>query len=470
MMNRIRSYAESVARSCYGRVGICALSVASAISMTMACQALTNHLGAVNQYFVAATGDDAGPGTKSEPWRTIHYAANMLSPGETLYVRGGIYRERVSVERSGTAKSPIRISAYPGETPVVDGDSYRLPEGAWGALFAVRGDYVSVLGFEVRYSNWMGVTVNGQHCTVSKFNSHHNKENGILITGDFSVVEDSVVWQNCYSNVDGRTTRDGWASGLSAARHPDHATLRRNTVFMNWGEGLSTYEATGTLIEQNIVYDNKTNIYVSDAKDVIVQRNLVFYSVDSAMSYGEHVGIMMGDEKYDPPSANITLINNLLYGNRENIYWWQGTLGGGMVNVLIANNTLANAYGEAGILVHRGPHQDVRILNNIVVQDNEQPVIALYSIGGIVLGNNLWSKSPQEQARAATDVVGDPLLARINFGTAEWFKLQPSSPAIGRGASLAEVTEDYSGAPRGSSPDIGGFEHTEAARIATPKK
>ena len=42
-----------------------------------------------------------------------------------------------------------------------------------------------------------------------------------------------------------------------------------------------------------------------------------------------------------------------------------------MVNVLIANNTLANAYGDPGIVIQSSPHRNEHFLNNIVVQDNE---------------------------------------------------------------------------------------------------
>ena len=47
-------------------------------------------------YFVdAARGDDAGPGTKEKPWRTVMHAFERLGPGDTLYLRGGVYFERL---------------------------------------------------------------------------------------------------------------------------------------------------------------------------------------------------------------------------------------------------------------------------------------------------------------------------------------------------------------------------------------
>jgi hypothetical protein len=74
-------------------------------------------------YFVAPDGVDAGKrGTKEAPWRTIAYALKHLKPGNTLYVRGGLYYERaLGVHLSGTADKPIVIQGYPGENVVIDG-------------------------------------------------------------------------------------------------------------------------------------------------------------------------------------------------------------------------------------------------------------------------------------------------------------------------------------------------------------
>ena len=89
----------------------------------------------------------------------------------------------------------------------------------------------------------------------------------------------------------------------------------------------------------------------------------------------------MGDEIYNPPSANITVINNISFGNHGNFWWWQGVQGGGMNNVLIANNIFMNGIGdpnrgEGGIIISQGDHQNVRFENNLVQQDGDLPVIA----------------------------------------------------------------------------------------------
>jgi parallel beta-helix repeat protein len=308
----------------------------------------------------------------------------------------------------------------------------------------------------------MGVVLSGHHNLASNMNVHHNRETGILVSGDYGIVENSRVWQNANRNeTNSPYSQGGWATGLSAARHPNYAILRGNTIYNNWGEGLSTFEANGTVMENNIVYDNwSANVYISDATNVALQRNLVYVTSNSIITSGSRVGIMMGDEQYNPPSSNITVINNLVYGARRNFYWWQGDQGGGMVNVLIANNTFVNSSYGSGVQIDRGSHQNVRFYNNIVQQDDTLPVAVIDSASGITFSHNLWSKKPSSNATGSGDIVGDSKLAKTgNITSPEWYQLQVTSPAINAAVRISEVVVDYFGKSRGETPDIGALEY-----------
>jgi hypothetical protein len=85
-------------------------------------------------YFVAPDGNDSNPGTKEAPFLTAQHAVKQLTPGDTLYLRGGVYHITQGLEiRYGTNQSyygteqyPIVVSAYPpdhatGNVPVIDG-------------------------------------------------------------------------------------------------------------------------------------------------------------------------------------------------------------------------------------------------------------------------------------------------------------------------------------------------------------
>ena len=73
-------------------------------------------------YFVAArNGDDAQPGTREKPWRTVQHGIRELKLGDTLYLRGGIYYEDVVCKLSGHKEAPITVRSYPGELAFIDG-------------------------------------------------------------------------------------------------------------------------------------------------------------------------------------------------------------------------------------------------------------------------------------------------------------------------------------------------------------
>jgi alpha-N-arabinofuranosidase len=74
-----------------------------------ACPAATVH--------VAKTGDDAaGDGSAGTPFLTIQRAAETAMPGDTVLVHAGVYRERVTPPRGGSAGMPITYRAADGET------------------------------------------------------------------------------------------------------------------------------------------------------------------------------------------------------------------------------------------------------------------------------------------------------------------------------------------------------------------
>jgi hypothetical protein len=92
------------------------------------------------EYFVAVDGSDSNPGSWRQPFRTIQKAADIAKPGDTCYVRGGVYREGVSVKGSGTEGRPICFEAWPGEVVILSGTE--PIRGRWslhkGAIYKMK--------------------------------------------------------------------------------------------------------------------------------------------------------------------------------------------------------------------------------------------------------------------------------------------------------------------------------------------
>jgi hypothetical protein len=81
-----------------------------------------------NVYYVATNGDDtANDGlSTAQPLATVGLALNKATYGDTIYLRGGTYRQSVqipdfSAKTGGSATNMLHLVAYPGEQPVISG-------------------------------------------------------------------------------------------------------------------------------------------------------------------------------------------------------------------------------------------------------------------------------------------------------------------------------------------------------------
>jgi hypothetical protein len=96
--------------------------------------------------YVSLSGNDGNPGTSpGAPLRTVQRAANLSQPGDLILIQPGIYRESVTVPRSGTASQPIVFRAA-ATGAILDGADAAIVAGApWTP--AAGGVYSLVPGF-----------------------------------------------------------------------------------------------------------------------------------------------------------------------------------------------------------------------------------------------------------------------------------------------------------------------------------
>lgn len=85
-------------------------------------------------YYVATTGDNAGPGSQAQPWLTIQKAANTMVAGDTVFVNPGNYPERVTTKANGSFNA-ITYKATPNTVT------------NWG--FQVNHSFQTIDGFNV---------------------------------------------------------------------------------------------------------------------------------------------------------------------------------------------------------------------------------------------------------------------------------------------------------------------------------
>ncbi|MEO6576700.1 MAG: DUF1565 domain-containing protein, partial [Polyangiaceae bacterium] len=88
-----------------------------------ACQA-GEEVSAIDQdvvgttYYVSTSGNDANPGTSTQPWRTLQKAVDTIAPGDVALVRAGTY-VGARIGKSGTATAPKTLKADVGARPIL---------------------------------------------------------------------------------------------------------------------------------------------------------------------------------------------------------------------------------------------------------------------------------------------------------------------------------------------------------------
>ena len=67
-------------------------------------------------YYLAADGNNANPGTKARPWKSLQFASGKVVPGDVVKLKPGVYRQMtVVIGCEGTAKQPIVFEADGGQ-------------------------------------------------------------------------------------------------------------------------------------------------------------------------------------------------------------------------------------------------------------------------------------------------------------------------------------------------------------------
>lgn len=407
-------------------------------------------------YYVAPTGDDAYPGTETQPWRTIQRAANTLVAGDTVFIKAGTYREQVVPQNSGSAGQQITYAAYPGQFVVIDGSGIAVPD--YSGLFDLAGrSYIRVSGLSVVNSNQAGILADGtSHIIIEKNTTSNTGSSGIGVWGSTDIVVDgNQVELACYRRTQECLTVAG----------TDTFEIRKNQVFDCRKEGISAKDGSANgKIYQNYVHDtDHVGIYV-DAWDKHTYNIEVFQNIVHAISQKD--GFTLASEQ-GGLLENIKVYNNIAYNN--GFYGLgisaccPGPASHPIRHIQIINNTLYNnglsGWG-GGIAVADNPDvQDVVIRNNIVSQNLSFQIAVdpIVSPTNLTVDHNLIDgyRELEGEIRGNDYVEGAPQF--VNPAGAD-FHLQGTSPAINQGSTTGAPLGDLDGYPRGAQPDIGAYE------------
>jgi hypothetical protein len=159
-----------------------------------------------NVYYVSTSGNDGVSCSTAQntatPKRTINNAVNCLQAGDTLYIRGGIYTERVNITSVfGTATAPVTIAGYPSDSrPIVRPGASSDPY-----VWMVQYDqpqtprYLTIRFIEIDDSNYSAETaaacmyLGTPHVTIENVTLRNCSGNGFQLFSSNLTVRNSLV-------------------------------------------------------------------------------------------------------------------------------------------------------------------------------------------------------------------------------------------------------------------------------------
>jgi hypothetical protein len=313
-------------------------------------------------YYVATTGSDAHPGTKSEPFRTIGHGASVLTPGATLYVMGGTYAEALhDAIPGGTSWSqPVTVAAYPGQIvtlrPNPGAERVVHFEGTTTAYIVVEGfilDATNVAydAVKITYGNPGDAA---HHIRLKDCEVKNARNQGILVTPGSNGNE--FIDLDVHDN--GTTDFNHGVYLSSEGNLVDGSTIHRNA-----GWGVHVYYANASTAHRNVI-----------------RNNAIF---DNARVGGRGSGIILSSG-----TGNVAYGNDV-WGNNGGIQ-----IGSGALNAKVSENSIFRNSGH-GVFVRLGSI-GARVEGNIIYQNDGLP-IQDNGFGTVREGNWLGGEAARER-------------------------------------------------------------------------
>jgi len=345
-------------------------------------------------YYVSTTGNDSWAGTKKKPFATFLHAMYVLKPGDTLYIRGGVYTEQMKIPKrtSGTAAKYITICSMPGEQAIIDGSNQEEPD----LIDVYSASYLKISNLELRNAvgdGACGIVVNAEshhliisdniiyNINIGQYGKGHSCANPLALYGESPKrsIDNIFIYNNKIYDCE-----TGWTEAISIAGNVKDVNVLNNTVARIGNIGICFGGNYGYCSKASIdfprnclVYNNNVSecvspiatsygIYVDGGQKITIQNNIV-----SKCSGGIEVGAENNPPKEAYSTSNITVKDNEILDNvkhaiavggyREELGW--------VKNVKIINNICKNN-GINRTIVNINKCKDITFSGNLFYNDS----------------------------------------------------------------------------------------------------
>ncbi|WP_165787209.1 right-handed parallel beta-helix repeat-containing protein [Pseudohalioglobus lutimaris] len=468
----------------------------------------------MNYYVHADNGNNNNNGkSPNTAFADLGYAMKRLHPGDTLFVRSGIYRGFPYLTsknyRNGTSDKPILVRRYKNENPIISkrGESRLVDIQMWefqGLTFQSAGtiklggseagkcqSFVSDITFRnnrFQHSSSAAIKIQCAQNIKIVHNVFDNLRSRIAgrdvhaITSEIST--DRVT-------ISGNKFRDIGADGIQLAGNVGKTWITANTFevrrpykyrgedgkvdsrnpqrFGNVGEnGLDIKSGPGPiLVKKNTFYGFRPSVPEQDVSGsngvaIVIHKNS--YNINVRQNYFndnvDHLRIVRGaGAKSDHPWRNVWVSNNVFNetaysGNRKPT----SLVLDGVRKVRIHNNTFYNTQGSGKRILSLRNIAEVELLNNLFHNGQLEAqesyifkVVADYNSRSSIAGKVLSSLAGPH----------DLILETQEIEKNNWTPL-PDSSLIDAGIRIKGLNDDFYGKTiKGAGPDIGAVEFSQ---------
>ena len=398
-----------------------------------------------SQIYVSPSGISTNDGTIGNP-TTLQNAISTVSPGQTIYMRGGIYSVSSTIliarTNSGTAGNLKRIEAYSGETPILDFSAQaELPANRGIILDAF---YWYFKGITIRNSGDNGMLLSGCNNTIDNCVFEKNRDTGLQLSRYDVNATTISQWPsnnlilNCesFDNKDvGAENADGFAAKLTCG---EGNIFRGCISHNNIDDGWDLYTKTETGPIGIILFEN------------CVAYNNGILSTSSTSGTGDKNGFKLGGEGIP---VNHIVRRCVAFGNGKHGFTDNNNLG----SIEMSNNTSVNNAESNFNFRTGGTHQ---FRNNVSYNSGQSDK----NSGTDVSSSNVWwisKKSTNGRIPAIVSSIADfvtltpPTIIKNADGSpnlGDFATLNSNSDFIDAGVTATGISFN------GTTPDLGARE------------
>lgn len=398
------------------------------------------------KYYTSPEGNDINPGSVTKPFFTLNRAWRVISAGDTVYMREGIYyytKTQDLINKSGTHDKPVVIMSYPGELPVIN---FKNSRGVYIGICLRNCSYLKLKN--IRITNmpqpkkpeqglyglilWDKVT----NCTIDQIETDHIGGSGTVI-GDNAK---NILFLNCDShhNADPESEdqyggADGFETGSISSTS---ITFRGCRAWSNSDDGFDLRMASGIYKIENCW--SFMNGYIPD----------------TWTEGGNGDGYKLGG-KTKPPTNEIcrTVVRCLAYKNRGTGITPEPDNADQILGVLIYNCTAYDNCSGWGNGINTGNFNNYTVVRNCIDFNNNGKAPWMQSSAPHDHNNFDIPVKTANKDFLSLDPAGIDGQRQANGNLPELKFLHPS-----KGSLLIDAGVNVGVTYSGKAPDLGAFE------------